>query len=116
MRIEPDAVMPLPDPPETLPKNLHQRWQDAAAICAQLGKLYSCDLKDLERYVLLSWEYDAITPKIIAALSRDDAQAVSGWATAQDKISKQLQPLATKFGLNSQLTKQKKLGGPYRNG
>lgn len=101
-----------PAPPASLPENLHARWRELAGICVQLGTLYSCDLKDLERYVLLAWEYDAITPKIVAGIKGNDAQSVSGWATAQDKISKQMQPLATKFGLNSPLTKARRLASP----
>lgn len=99
----------LPAPPASLPEALHQRWAEAAETASQLGTLYACDLPDLERYVKLSWQYDAITPKIINAISHGDPQTASSWAGAQDKIMKQMQLLAAKFGFNSALAKSKRL-------
>lgn len=101
--------MSAPLPPSTLPVQLHDKWNELAGACQQLGTLRPCDMKDLERFVLLSFEYDAITPKVLSAINHGDPQEANQWIVAQSNLQKQIKPLSVQFGLNSQVAKARGL-------
>lgn len=101
--------MTVPAPPPSLPAQLHERWEELAAACVRLGTFAAGDEKDLERFVILSWEYDAITPKVLTAISHGDSQEADRWVSVQAKLSAQIRLLSAQFGLGSQVAKARML-------
>jgi len=101
--------MDLPTPPATLPPQLHSKWTELAALCRRLGTLSPCACSTLEQYVMLSWEYEAITPNVVAAIQHGDALSADRWISAQAKLERQLKCLSNRLGLNTQAARARGL-------
>lgn len=89
------------EPPATLPLKLHDKWKELAAYCAERQSLGPADLKDLERYILLGWECDALTPKLISAINRGDSDDIAKLTATQERLYSQIRKLSNRLGLSS---------------
>lgn len=88
-----------PPCPVKLPERLNEKYDELAAVLWEMGTLRSLDADALARYVLLDWEYGATIKRVVAAVSDGDLAEVERWTAVQDRLHKQINTLADRFGM-----------------
>ena len=104
------TVQPLPVPaaPVWLAGSLRERWDELAPVFYRMGTLSDLEVNTLARYILAENNYLQISNFLQSSLANGDAEGVSRWLTAQDKVIKQILTLGETLGLTAE--KRKSLG------
>lgn len=88
-----------PGCPAVLPEPLQAKYNELAAVLWDMGTLRSLDADALARYVLLDWEYAETVKRVVSAVSSGDLSEVERWTAVQDRLHKQINTLADRFGM-----------------
>lgn len=98
----------IPSAPAWLAGSLRERWDELAPIFYRMGTLSDLEVNTLARYILAENNYLQISNYLQTALTNGDAEEVSRWLTAQEKVIKQILTLGEILGLTEE--KRKSLG------
>lgn len=99
---------PVPEAPSWLAGSLLDRWAELAPIFTRMGTLSVLEAGQLARYIVAENNYLQVSNNLQRALARGDAEDVSRWIGAQEKLIRQIITLGETLGLTAE--KRKAMG------
>ena len=85
-------------PPDYLPENLKNQFNYIANELIEIGIMSNLDCEALARYIVLEYQYQTVTKKILSINIEDDEYYQ--FVNLQEKLFKQVRSIANDLGLS----------------